>query len=183
MDLRSLLPRDPGGLHYAVRILVGTTVVWLLLRAIGDVNPVWAVVSLILVTEPQMVSAWRAFLARLANTVIGCVMGLLFLLVVGTENWVVPLALTVTVLVCIYLVRIPQTWRVGPVTAALVLTTGVVANSRESGLEAAGRRVGEVLLGSVVALAVTWLVSLVWPPREVSREGTIEKDKREATDL
>ncbi len=53
------------------------------------------------------------------------------------------------------------------------MTTGVVERSRQSGLEAAGRRVGEVLMGSVVALVVTWLVSLVWRP-EGARE---EKDK------
>jgi uncharacterized membrane protein YccC len=171
MDFRSLLPRDPGGLHYAVRILIGTTVVWLVLRWAGDVNPVWAVVSLIMVTEPKAASTWRTLLARLANTLIGCVTGLLFLLVVGPKNWVVPSAVTATVLVCTYLVRIPQAWRVGPVTAALVLTTGVVEKSRESGLETAGLRVGEVLLGGVVALAVTWLVSRVWRPREDAQDA------------
>ena len=166
MDFRSLLRRDATGLHYAVRILAGTTAVWLLLRAVGDLNPVWAVISLIMVTEPQTVSAWRAFLARLANTVIGCVTGLLFLLVAGPESWIVPPALTVTVLVCTYVVHIPLTWRVGPVTAALVLAAGVAAHSRVTGLEVAGRRAGEVLLGSAVALVITWLVSLVWPLRE-----------------
>ncbi len=57
------------------------------------------------------------------------------------------------------------------------MTTGVVERSRESGLEAAGRRVGEVLLGSVVALVVTWLVSLVWRPREATEGGEPNKDK------
>jgi len=169
MDLRSLLPRDPAELHYAVRIFLGTTAVWLLLRAAGDRDPVWAIVSLIVVTEPEAVAAWRAFLTRLVNTVIGCASGLLFLLAAGPENWVIPLALTATVLVCIYVVRLPLTWRVGPGTAALVLTAGVAAQSREAGLEVAGRRVGEVLLGSAVALVVTWLVSLFWPLREDGR--------------
>jgi uncharacterized membrane protein YccC len=166
MDLRSLLPRDPLGLHYAVRVFVGTTAVWLLLRAAGDANPVWAIVSLIMVTEPQTANTWRAFLARIVNTVIGCATGLLFLLAAGPEAWVVPPALTVAVLVSTYVVRMPLTWRVGPVTAALVLAAGVAAHSQETGLVVAARRAGEVLLGSVVALVVAWLGSLIWPFRE-----------------
>src|SRR4051794_31866379 len=108
MDFRSLLPNDATGLHYAVRILVGTTAVWLLFRAFGDEDPVWAIVSLIMVTEPQTVLAWQAFVGRLANTVIGCGAGLLFLVVAGPEPWVLPVALTGTVLVCTYLIRVPQ---------------------------------------------------------------------------
>jgi uncharacterized membrane protein YccC len=165
MDFRLFRPLDHSGLHYAVRILVGTTAVWLLLRALGDANAVWAVISLIMVTEPLAVSAWRAFLARIVNTVIGCVVGLFFLLVAGPEAWVLPLALTATVLVCTYVVHVPQSWRVGPVTAALVLAAGVAAHSRDTGLEVAVRRSGEVLVGSVVAVAIAWVGALVWPLR------------------
>jgi uncharacterized membrane protein YgaE (UPF0421/DUF939 family) len=182
MDFRTLVPHDPGGLHYAVRILVGTTVVWLVLRWVGDVNPVWAVISLIMVTEPQTASTWKALLARLANTVIGCGTGLLFLLVAGPENWVVPLALTATVLICTYLIRVPLTWRVGPVTAALVLTTGVVEKSRESGLETAGLRVGEVLLGALSPWPSPgwsrWPGGRGTPPKKGSRKRTKEGQHR-----
>jgi uncharacterized membrane protein YccC len=173
MDVRSLLPRDPLGLHYAVRVLAGTTAVWVLLRAAGDDNPVWAVIALIMVTEPQTATAWRAFLDRVVNTVIGCATGLLFLLVAGPEPWLLPPALTVAVLVSTYVVRRPQTWRVGPVTAALVLAAGVAAHSQEKGLAVAGQRAGEVLLGSAVALVVSWVGSRVWPLREdKAGEGT-----------
>jgi uncharacterized membrane protein YccC len=171
MGLQSFLQRDSAGLHYAVRIFLGTTAVWLLLRALGDSNPAWAIMSLIMVTEPQTVSAWRAFLARIVNTAIGCASGLLFLLAAGPEHWVVPLALTATVLVCTYVVRMPLTWRVGPVTAALVLTAGVAAQSPKAGLEVAGRRAAEVLFGSAVALVITWLVSLIWPAQDAGQHG------------
>ena len=55
MGLRRFLIRhDVMGLHYAVRICIGTTAVWLLLRSVGDAAAVWAVISVIVVTEPQM---------------------------------------------------------------------------------------------------------------------------------
>jgi len=98
MGSRSFLIRhDAIGLHYAVRICIGTTAVWLLLRSVGDADAIWAVISVIVATEPQMQTAVFAFMSRIVNTVIGCTIGLTFLLVAGPEVWVLPLALTVTV--------------------------------------------------------------------------------------
>src|SRR5262249_24241505 len=95
MGLRPFLIRhDAMGLHYAVRICIGTTAVWLLLRSVGDADAIWAVISVIVATEPQMQTAVFAFMSRIVNTVIGCTIGLTFLLVAGPEVWVLPLALT-----------------------------------------------------------------------------------------
>jgi uncharacterized membrane protein YccC len=165
MQLRALLPQDLGGLHYAVRILLGTGLVWLLLRWIGDLNPIWAVISVIVVTEPQVNSAWKAFLARSVNTLVGCAAGLVFLLAAGSDGWVMPLGITMTVLLCTYVVRFPLAWRIGPITAALVMAAGVT-DSKLSPLELALRRVGEVLLGSLVALVVSVVMYRVWRPRD-----------------
>jgi hypothetical protein len=44
----------------------------------------------------------------------------------GPEDWVLPLALTVTVLVCTYAVELPISWRIAPITAALVIAPGVL---------------------------------------------------------
>ena len=83
MGLRRLLIQDVTGLHYAVRIFVGTTAVWLLLRSVGDADAVWAVISVIVVTEPQMQTAWRSLGSRVVNTLTGCAMGMIFLLLAG----------------------------------------------------------------------------------------------------
>ncbi len=157
---------NPAGLHYAARIFVGAAALWPLLRLAGDANPIWAVISLIVVIEPQMLPAWRAFLSRIFNTLVGCVVGVLFLLAAGAGDWVLPAAVAVTVLVCTYLVRLPLSWRIAPVTAALVIASGAADPTPWGGLETALRRTGEVLLGSATALLVTWLVSLVWPLQE-----------------
>src|SRR5215813_15376502 len=115
MGLRSFLIRDDAiGLHYAVRICIGRTVVWLLLRSLSDADAdaIWAVISVIVATEPQMQTAVFAFMSRIVNTVIGCTIGLTFLLVAGPEVWVLPLALTVTVLVCIFLFNVSSTTQI-----------------------------------------------------------------------
>ena len=162
MGLRSFLIRhDAIGLHYAVRICIGTTAVWLLLRSVGDADAIWAVISVIVATEPQMQTAVFAFMSRIVNTVIGCTIGLTFLLVAGPEVWVLPLALTVTVLVCTYLVKLSSSWRLAPATAAIIIASGVVEQSRISGAEVALHRAGEVLLGCAVAFLITWCMSKI----------------------
>ena len=172
MGLRSFLIRhDAIGLHYAVRICIGTTAVWLLLRSVGDADAIWAVISVIVATEPQMQTAVIAFMSRIVNTVIGCTIGLTFLLVAGPEVWVLPLALTVTVLVCTYLVRLSSSWRLAPATAALVIASGVVEQSRISGAEVTLHRAGEVVLGCAVAFLVTWCMSKIRAPPVAQEQG------------
>jgi uncharacterized membrane protein YccC len=171
MALRRFLIHDVMGPYYAVRIFVGTTAVWLLLRSVGDTDAVWAVISLIVVTELQMQTAWLPLESRIVNTVIGCTTGLIFLLLAGPESWVLPLALTATVLVCTYVVRLSWSWRIAPATAALIIASGVVEQSRIGGVEVALHRAGEVVLGSAVALLVTWCMSRIWAPPVAQKEG------------
>jgi uncharacterized membrane protein YccC len=104
----------------------------------------------------------------MVNTLIGCATGLLFLLVAGPGSWVLPFALTATVLICTHVVRLAWSWRIAPITAAIVIASGVLKQSRITGVEVGLRRVGEVLLGSAIALAVSFLMSRVWPAPDPS---------------
>ena len=129
-----LAVHDTTGLHYAVRICVGTALLWFLLRWAGDINPIWAVISLIVVIEPRVPNAWLSFLSRTVNTVIGCVVGLLFLLSPGPESWVLAGAATTAVLVCTYVIRTPLSWRIAPITAVLVIASAETAPAPWGGL-------------------------------------------------
>src|SRR5262245_22500281 len=165
MGLRRFLTHpDVMGLHYAVRIFIGTTAVWLLLRFVGDADPIWAVISVIVVTEPQLQTAWQTIGSRIANTLIGCTTGLVFLLLAGPEIWVLPVALTVTVLVCTDVVRLSSSWRLAPATAALILASGIAEQSRVGGAKIALHRTGEVVLGCATAFLITWCLSKFWAP-------------------
>jgi uncharacterized membrane protein YccC len=79
--------------------------------------------------------------------------------------------LSVSVLISSYLVRVQVMWRQAPITAAIVVAGGLTLHSKESGMEAALKRVAEVMIGCVVGLAVIWLMSRIWPPPEAPKEG------------
>src|SRR6516164_4180925 len=166
---------DPVGVHYALRILLGGTALWLLLHYLADTNPVWAISSMIACTEPHLQSTRINFQARLANTCIGGAMGLVFVLVAGPRHVVLPLALGATVLVSSYVFQVPRYWRIAPTTAALVVASSLERESRKIGLEVSVHRVAEVMLGSFMAVAVAFVMSKIWEPPPAKDEGGAAK--------
>lgn len=152
------------GVHLALNVFVGTTVLWIILKWGANVSPIWAISSMIAALDPHVDVAFSNFRARLANTLIGCCVGLLFLVIGGSGEWKLPISMAITVLLTSYFVRIPTMWRQAPITAAIIMSAVLTHHSTRSGLEIGLRRVGEVILGCVVGLIVTWLISKVWPP-------------------
>lgn len=172
VNLPAFPDRDTTGIHYAVRILVGSTALWFLLRVLTERNPIWAISSMVAVTEPNLQTARSNFRARIANSTIGGVMGLLFLLVAGPQDWVLPIAMTATVLVSSYVIRVQTYWRIAPITAALVMASSLQKHTRMSGEEAGIRSLGEVFLGSAMAVVVAFIFSRLWPLPESRPAGT-----------
>ena len=54
-------------------------------------------------------------------------------------------------------------WRQAPITAAIVVASGIEKHSETASIEIGLRRVAEVLFGCLMGLAVTWLISKIWP--------------------
>jgi uncharacterized membrane protein YccC len=150
---------QPSGLQYAVRILIGCVIVWFVLDRINHPNPLWALISVIIVTEPELSAAFLAFNSRIVNTLIGCAVGLSFLYVLGPSRWSILLGIIVSVIVCTSFIRVPGSWRVAPVTVAILMTPSVLGGGRAAGLATAIDRTEEVLLGSAVALLITYVAS------------------------
>jgi hypothetical protein len=71
--------------------------------------------------------------------------------------------MAMTVLVSSYLIHIQTMWRQAPITAAIVMATGLIHNSKLSGVEDGLHKVGEVLLGCIMGLLVSWIMSKLWP--------------------
>jgi uncharacterized membrane protein YccC len=95
---------------------------------------------------------------------------LLVLVVGGSSEWKIPLALSLSVLVSTYMVGVSVMYRQAPITAAIVVAGGLMHHSKASGVEEGLKRVGEVLLGCVVGLLVSWLMSKLWRlPLKVTR--------------
>jgi uncharacterized membrane protein YccC len=173
MNLKNFVKGDLLGVHLAVNIFIATTLLWLLLRLLADTNPIWAISAMIPALDPQMNVAVTNFRGRIFNALLGCVTGLAFLLIGGSREVTLPLALSATVLLSTYVVRIPAMWRQAPITAAIIIAAGLTHHSKLSGVEIGLRRVAEVMLGCVMGLLVTWLMSKVWPlPEALKGKGS-----------
>ena len=156
------MPQDILGIRFAFNVAIATAIVWYSLKYIADTNPIWAIASMVAASDPQVNEAARMFRSRLTN-VVGGVVGLLFLVVGGPDEWMLPLALAVTVLLSSYVIHIQTMWRQAPITAAIVIASGVSSHSKLSGIESGLHKVGEVVFGCVVGLVVSWAMSRIWP--------------------
>jgi uncharacterized membrane protein YccC len=154
--------------RFTVNVFIGTTIVWLVIRAFEDVSPIWAIAAMIASTDPEMDKARRMMRSRVINVLVGAVVGLVFVVVSGARDWALPFALASTVLISSYLVRIQTMWRQAPITAALVIASGLSQQSVSVGIQVGLLKVAQVLFGCAVGLGVSWLVSSFWPLPEAA---------------
>jgi hypothetical protein len=159
------------GIRFAVNVALATTIVWHTLRAIDDRNPIWAIASMIAASDPQPDEARRMFKARLVNVALGCAAGLVFLVVAGSHDWVLPLALGATVMVSSHVVRIRTMWRQAPITAAVVIASAAMNDSSTLGIMQGLHKVAEVVFGCFVGLVVSLAMSKVWLVRPSAEES------------
>jgi hypothetical protein len=157
-----LSPTSLVGVRFAVNVALATTIVWNVLHAIGDRNPIWAIASMVAASDPQPEEARRLFKCRLVNVAVGSAAGLMFLLMAGTKSWILPLALAATVLVSSYVVRIKTMWRQAPITAAVVIAAALTSDSPAHGLAQGLHKVAEVVFGCLVGVTVSLVMSKVW---------------------
>jgi len=163
------LADDLRGVHYAVSIFIATTVLWLLAKALGDTNPIWAISSMVATSDPQVKQAISTLRGRILNTLLGCVVGLVFV-ALGHTQWQLPFAMAATVLLSSYFVRVPTMWRQAPITAAIVIAGGLQHHQKLTALEQGLHRVTEVLFGCFVGIVAAWALSRVWPLSPVDRK-------------
>jgi uncharacterized membrane protein YccC len=161
--LKALSRLDLAGVRFAVNIFVAATLLWVMLRELENLNPIWAISSMIAASEPKVEAALKFFRGRIINALVGCATGLSILFVGGPSDWKIPIALATSVLISSYLVRVPVMWRQAPITATIVVAGGLADHSTIHGVQEGVRRVGEVLLGCLVGLAVTSLMARLWP--------------------
>lgn len=151
----------PSGWQYALRILIGCIIVWFIMNRFHHPNPLWAIISVIVVTEPERNAALLAFNSRIANTLLGCAVGLCCLYLLGPSFWSILLGIIVAVILCTNFIRLPGSWRISPITVAIVMTPSVLHGTSSSGLGEAVERTAEVILGSAVALLITYAALLI----------------------
>ena len=154
---------DEHGIHYAVSIFLATAVLWAVSQRVMQANPIWAISSMVATSDPLMKQAVLVMRARLINTVVGCLIGLLFIAIGGPALIMLPIAMAITVLLSSYVIRIQTMWRQAPISAAFVIAAGWEHHTRRNGLIAGGDRMMEVLAGCIVGIIAAWVVSVIWP--------------------
>ena len=65
--VRALKQDDLRGMRFALNVFIGTSALWLLLRNVAGINPIWAIASMIASSEPVVKDALRMF-ARKSST-------------------------------------------------------------------------------------------------------------------
>jgi len=167
---------DMHGVHYAVSIFFAAAALWLIVHELHNVNPIWAISSMVATSDPLMKQAVMILRARVINTLMGCLVGLAFIAIGGPHVIALPLAMATTVLLSSYVLRIQTMWRQAPISAAFVISAGLEHETRTNGLIAGAYRMDEVLFGCVVGIVVAWIVSVVWPlPDAATQPGTSTK--------
>ncbi len=140
-----------------VAIPLGALLLGLIFWHLRNADPMWAIVSFVVVYDPDMKTARNVGLARLAYTALGTGLALGLIYLCGPQKWLMPLSLAVAALICGVGLRFGPSWRVLLITVTLVV--GVSLYDPATGVQVALLRATEVLAGSVLAIIFSWVVS------------------------
>jgi hypothetical protein len=163
-----------AGIHFAANVFIATPLLWLILRTFANLNPIRAISSMIAASDPVVKQAVKTVRSRIINSLVGCSVGLVVRVLGGSHDLKLPLAMAVAVLVSSYVVRQQVMLRRAPIAAAIVIASDLEKHSKLTGVELGVRRDGEVLLGCIVGVRVSWAMSKAWPlppPAEAGKEG------------
>jgi uncharacterized membrane protein YccC len=105
----------------------------------------------------------KTFHGRIVNSLLGCAVGLLVLVIGGSNEWKLPIALSAAAFLSAYVVRVQVMFRQAPITAAIVIASELERHSKIGSVELGARRVAEVLFGCVIGVGVSWAMSKLWP--------------------
>ena len=154
---------------YMGKLITGSLVVWYGLRAAGMPEPIWAMISLIVVTEPALDLAKRNFLARVINTANGTIVACLALWIFGASFFAMLAAMTVATLIAMSFENYPNNWRLAPNTTVVLMSAALAGTGFSDEIRLAMLRVAEVMTGSTVALLQT--IAYAWALKRLRAEA------------
>ena len=150
---------NKNSLLYVFRILVGIIIVWVTLNYFHDNKKVWALISVIIVSDPDFENVRNSALTRVINTLTGCVLGIFFIYFTGVNFISLMLAVTVAVIISTSFKNYPSSWKLAPATVAIIMVSAISESSPVKGaMEIALARTAEVLFGSAVAFVLGLLL-------------------------
>ncbi len=149
-------------LIYPFRMVLGCTIVWWSLYYLHDSRKIWAVISVIVVTDPDLDSLRTATISRIVNTAMGCITGILFIYIAGVNFWSLMAAITVSVVVSTSFKKYPSSWKLAPSTVAIIMIPSISESvTWQDAMHISLERTGEVLYGTLVAFILGFILSTV----------------------
>ncbi|HEX8925722.1 MAG TPA: FUSC family protein, partial [Terriglobales bacterium] len=110
----------------------------------------------------------------------GCAVGLAFLFVFGGSIFSILAAMAISAIISSDVVKVPVSWRIAPITALIIMIPAVLGRSLKDAEHIALLRTGEVLLGSAIAVGVTfattWFFHLIELRREAGEPEDVEPE-------
>jgi uncharacterized membrane protein YccC len=146
-------------LFYAVKTLLGSCICWYGTLALGIDNPIWAVISVIIVSDADLSGTATLAKVRVINTAVGCGTGLISLLFFGYSPLVCLLTASVTVLLITSLQYYPSNWRLAPVTVVILMNAAQQAGDKKEAILLALTRAAEIGIGCAIALILAFAFS------------------------
>jgi uncharacterized membrane protein YccC len=144
-------------LRHALRVVSAVIATYLVVKLLGLPQGWWAVITALLVVQTSVGGSLKAALDRLWGTVAGALYGALVAIAIPhVTDLGLGLAIAVAILPLAYLAAINAMFRVAPVTALIVMLPiyGHAGNPFLSAFD----RVIEIIIGNIVALAVTFVI-------------------------
>ncbi|HEU5047907.1 MAG TPA: FUSC family protein [Rickettsiales bacterium] len=139
---------------YSVNILLGSIICWYSLSWLGMQDPIWSIITVILVSDPDLSTAITLARMRVINTIVGCAVGLITLLIFGYNPLVSFFAASLIVFVITCIEGYPANWRLTPVTVIIVMAASRDAVTYHDEIYYAVARAGEIVAGCLVSLSI-----------------------------
>lgn len=124
-------------------------------------DPMWAIISFVLVYDPDVKAAWKAGTSRLGLTILGSLLAMGLVFALGLHKWLLPAGLAITSLICWAFLKTRVAWRIVLVTVALIVGSSLLQPS--AGPYIAVTRSIEVTAGSVLAALFAMIVERFSP--------------------
>lgn len=137
----------------AVALVVGALVMGVAFWSLGKTDPMWAIISFVLVYDPEARVLKTACL-RLGGTIAGSALAIGVLAICGVEKWALPAGIAAAAVLCGIFQMPRPVLRVVLVTVALIIGSAILQASL--GPYIAVARSIEVTAGSLLAVVFSW---------------------------
>lgn len=156
------LDRLKKALIYASKTLLGGLICWYGLSFLGIDDPIWAVITVIIVSDANIRATLDSSTARMINTTVGCAVGMTTMLLFGYSPLAGLVAAGLTIFTILMIDKYPSSWRLAPMTVVILMDAGRLTADDHLAIIYGLLRFVEIIVGCAVAIALAWAYSRIF---------------------